>query len=129
MKTGSYLVYDQESRYLGRCSDDMDYIFQMGSRQAKILELVPEEKIITILGMTDKFIAGAGVENTRIFQNICSVKVNCGGTFSFVSRQEADQVYFEGRNIPYTRESDVYTVKVKDEGGVIDIILCGADLA
>ena len=121
MNPGRYLVYDYEQQSVGICDDSIPYDFSMSSRQAKLLELIPEEKDITVLGMVNKYIAIAGVDYIQKFQDTCIVDVNCSGTFALFSEREIKAIYLNEEETEYRKEKGIYLIQVPYEKSTVTI--------
>ena len=118
----SYRVFDWNTHKTGHCSEETDYLFSMGSEKVKILELVPEDMDILILGMVDKYIPYAGVAFVEWFEDRCLVKLNCSGVFSFITSKEIEKIYLNQKEASFEKEGDLYRMKTDHDNGEIVIM-------
>ena len=118
----SYRVFDWNTHKTGHCSEETDYLFSMGSEKVKILELVPEDMDILILGMVDKYIPYAGVASASWFEDRCLVKLNCSGVFSFITSKEIGKIYLNQKEVSFEKEGDLYRMKTDHDNEEIVIM-------
>ena len=118
----SYRVYDRITHKTGHCSEDTDYLFVVGSEKVKILELVPEDEDILILGLLDKYIPKAAVDSVHWFKNHCLVKVNCSGSFGFITLKKVKKVYLDNEEVSFEKEDELYQIRVEHESSEIVIV-------
>lgn len=116
-----YWVYDWKNNKLGECSTNTDYHFAMGPKEAVMFEMVPKEDDIAVLGMTNKYIASAGVESLQYFMNTCIVKINCSGVFRFITNKVVEYIYVNNENVSFEKQNELYSINCVCERAVITI--------
>lgn len=118
----SYRVFDWNTHKTGYCSEETDYLFSMGSEKVKILELVPEDMDILILGMVDKYIPCAGVVSVDWLEKSCLVKLSYSGVFSFITSKEIEKIYLNQEEVSFEKENDLYRMKTDHDNEEIVIM-------
>ncbi len=117
-KAERYLVYDPEKQTLGRCAPGLPFRIEMGARQARILELVPEEDGLTVLGLAEKYIPGAAIESVYRQGNQVQITVTDGGRLAAACSGEPEKVLVNGLPASFEREGELIVIHVPEKGRV-----------
>ena len=114
-KPDSWLVYDRETDSIGRCGKEETYGLRMRSRDSKILALIPEESDITVIGIREKYIPGAAIDQVVKAGSLCHIRLNSCGTLVF-STEKTVRVMIGNLEVPCRNNGTLYTVSVPGDG-------------
>lgn len=120
-KYEKYWIYDWHTRKVDKCDAVTEYNILMNGDRVKLLELIPEENGIAVLGIVDKYIPSAGVSAVHGFENICFVEVNCSGQLGFITEKEVLDICINGKKIAFDKKESLYLVNIDHEQAYVEI--------
>lgn len=83
-----YYIYEWKRRRISHLALGEKFSFTLEPDDAKLFLLVPCQKRITVIGLVDKYIAPATIEEIRWQRNDCIIRLKQGGTFCFTVTAE-----------------------------------------
>ena len=118
----SWLVYDRQEKTLTPLTEEAPYPLSMKGRSVRLLQLVPAGEDVALIGMTDRYIAGAGIGRVRTFEDRILADLTCGGTFSFGSEKKGIRVLVNGEEVPLRKDGTLFSLQVPAGGALAEIL-------
>jgi hypothetical protein len=102
-----WYVYDQQGGCIEKFDRERGFSYTLSPGEARLFQFIPVNEPVCVIGMTDKYISGAGVQEVRMFEDSCVLQTRCGGTLSLVSeRSRIRQVMIRRQKTGICMEAD-----------------------
>jgi hypothetical protein len=102
-----WYVYDQQGGCIEKYDRERGFSYTLSPGEARLFQFIPAKGPVCVIGMTDKYISGAGVQEIRMFEDSCVLQTRCGGTLSLVSeRSRIRQVMIRRQKTGICMEAD-----------------------
>lgn len=117
-----YWIYDWHTQQVEKCENNKAYTISMNGKKGKLLELIPEERGIAVLGMVDKYIPRAAVTKVQWIGKSCLVELNCGGKFGFITEEKVEKIYINGVEAHWEKKGHLHLIDVHEEQA--NVVIC-----
>lgn len=119
----TFWVYNWKRQEAQLCGKNTVYDFTLAHRDAELFLLIPRKHKLEVVGMTDKYIAGAAAEWYNEGSDCCVAVLKCDGDFGFLTQSRVKAVTEENRPVSFIQKGDLYMVPQVGAGHVLRIEL------
>ncbi|HCI73303.1 MAG TPA: hypothetical protein DHV42_02030 [Lachnospiraceae bacterium] len=113
----AWWIYDRQGRCIERYDREKGFSFRILPGEARLFQLIPSVEPVSVIGMTDKYISGAGIKCVHMFEDSCVLQTCCGGELSLVTQnRQIKNVLIRHQNAGTGEKADWTT-----EGAIIRI--------
>lgn len=116
---GDYWVYSWTTGKVQRLSPDAGLPVMLAGNDCDLLLMLPIENTVTVLGILEKYLSVAAVEQLKLSDRILC-KIKQGGTFGFIGQRPAQTVLVNGKKKSYEQAENLFTTNCKT-GDIIEI--------
>lgn len=115
MARQAYYVYQWKARTVNLLRPGEQILFDLLPNDAELFLLIPHETCVTPIGLADKFISPAAIDDVRWQGDSCFVCLKQGGMFAFVAERAPRHVKLNGERIEAVMKDGVYYVECNEE--------------
>jgi raffinose synthase len=119
-----YYVYAWKAHTLTRMQPEEQFSFTLSPDDAELFLLIPCQPRLTLIGLVNKYIAPAAIEEVRWQGDSCMICLKQGGTFGFVAENAPRDVRVNGEPVKAVQKNGVFYVECTgDERPVVCVTL------
>lgn len=121
-KGGKYLIYDFFKKEIKVVDYADQYYFELDKDKVALFVIVPKKGNFTAVGLTDKYLAPATIENIYVGDDMRVVTLAQGGQFGFVSERKVVKVKIESKDVQIiSKDNNFYVVECSEYAGQVKV--------
>lgn len=92
------------------------YSAELTPDDAKLFLLLPDTDEITVIGLTEKYLSFAAVQQVGLFDSELLIKVPQGGTFAFLSKRKITEAFLDGVSVEPIIRGNIHLIECPPKG-------------
>ncbi len=119
----AYWIYDPKTEQAALCEGEEAYSLTVQPGECSLIQILPADRDVAVIGIVEKYISRACVEEISDDGEEILVRVKCAGTFCFLTQKEIRSICIDGKSAEFRKENALVSVPVAEDDTVIGIRL------